>query len=295
MDADWDHLKVALAVSRAGSLTAAAHMLGMDQTTAGRRLSALEAQLENPLFIRAKSGFSATEAGQVVIDNAKTIETQLAQMQETLDSAREGAVGLLRVMGNTWMLQKLAETVLPTLLEHHPRLEIRLSNHLPPVSVYSEPTVSLWFDAAAAPPDQAIPLCSVPYATYHARNRTEKTNDWVQFQDDIAQGPSFSRQLRKRINPNANVRLTATDAQVLQAAVRAGAGQCVLPMCLGDADPALKRSQSHKGEIRRVLHVHVSPEVQLLKRVALFIDALRHSVEDIFSAELLGEQRTGAK
>jgi len=36
---DWDNLKVALAISRTGSLTQAAQMLGIDQSTAGRRLS----------------------------------------------------------------------------------------------------------------------------------------------------------------------------------------------------------------------------------------------------------------
>src|SRR3546814_11953315 len=39
---DWDNLKVALAISRTGSLTQAAQMLGIDQSTAGPRLSALE-------------------------------------------------------------------------------------------------------------------------------------------------------------------------------------------------------------------------------------------------------------
>ena len=54
MPTDWDQLKVALAIARAGSLTSAAHQLGMDQTTVGRRLTALETQLDVPCFTLKK-------------------------------------------------------------------------------------------------------------------------------------------------------------------------------------------------------------------------------------------------
>ncbi len=74
---DWSHLKVVLAVSRAGSLTGAARLLGTDQTTAGRRLTALEDQLGTALFVRSKAGFLPTEPGRIVIANAERVETRL--------------------------------------------------------------------------------------------------------------------------------------------------------------------------------------------------------------------------
>ena len=105
MKADWDHLKVVLAINRGGSLTAAATLLGMDQTTAGRRLNALEESLGNALFLRSKGGFAATEAGQIVIENAQRVEARLDQMRETLDDIHDGVSGVLRLTGNNWMLQ----------------------------------------------------------------------------------------------------------------------------------------------------------------------------------------------
>ncbi|CAN0601303.1 unnamed protein product, partial [Ectocarpus sp. 12 AP-2014] len=212
MKADWDHLKVVLAIHRGGSLTAAATLLVMDQTTAGRRLNALEEQLGIALFLRSKGGFAATEAGQIVIEHALRIEARLDQMRESLDDMHTVAAGVLRLAGNNWMLQRLAEYVLPDFLATHPRIEIRMSGRLPPGPVYSEPTVSLWFDANPHALDRATPLCSLNYAAYRSKHAPPPSSEWVQFQDDVAQGPSFARRLRQRMKPGAHMRLTATDA-----------------------------------------------------------------------------------
>ena len=62
---DWNNLKVALTISRTGSLTRAAQVLGIDTSTAGRRLSTLEADPGVPLFVRTKAGFALTDAGEL--------------------------------------------------------------------------------------------------------------------------------------------------------------------------------------------------------------------------------------
>ncbi|HZD52352.1 MAG TPA: LysR family transcriptional regulator [Woeseiaceae bacterium] len=49
---DWNDLRFVLAVARAGALTAAAKALGIDHSTAFRRLNALEARLGARLFER---------------------------------------------------------------------------------------------------------------------------------------------------------------------------------------------------------------------------------------------------
>lgn len=290
MKADWDHLKVVLAISRGGSLTAAATLLVMDQTTAGRRLNALEEQLGIALFLRSKSGFAATEAGQIVIENALRIESRLSQMRESLDEMHEGAAGVLRLAGNNWMLQRLAEHVLPDFLAAHPRIELRMSARLPPGPIHSEPTVSLWFDAMPHALDRATPLCSLDYAAYQSRNAPPPASEWVQFQDDVAQGPSFARQLRQRMKPGTHIRLTATDAQVLQGAIRAGMAQGVLPVCLGDHDTALQRVPDTKV-VQRILHFHASDDARRLKRVGLLYDCIAKAIGPVFEGSKIEPMR----
>ena len=286
MNTDWDHLKVVLAIWRGGSLTSAAQQLGLDQTTVGRRLTTFENQLDTSLFLRAKSGFIATEAGQIVIENAQKIEARIGEMQDDLSETQSGAVGLLRLMGNTWMLQRLAEHFLPQILSENPKLEVRLSGRLPPAPLYSEPTVSLWFDAAPIAHDKAIPICRVPYAAYRLKS-AKVSSGWMQFQDDLAYGPSFSRQVRKRLDPDATIRITATDAQILQGAVRSGLGQGVLPVCLGDSDPTLTQVPGELNSIERILHLHVSPDAYRTQRVKILIEGLFEQIAELFQGELL--------
>lgn len=290
MNGDWDHLKVVLAISRGKSLTAAATLLAMDQTTAGRRLSALEDQLGTALFLRAKSGFAATEAGQIVIENALRIEARLDQMRESLDDMHTEVTGVLRLAGNNWMLQRLAEHALPKFLNAHPNVELRISGRLPPGPVYSEPTVSLWFDAVPHSLDRASPLCCLNYTTYQSKIAAPLAGQWVQFQDDIAQGPSFARQLRQRMKSDARIRLTATDAQILQGAIRAGTARGVLPTCIGDHDDALERVPG-AGVIQRVLHFHASDDARRLKRVELLYECIAQALGPIFEGSKIEPMR----
>ena len=102
-------------LARGGNLTRAAQLLGMDQTTAGRRLTILEEQLASVLFVRSKSGFVLTEQGQIVIEHAKDVENDVDRLLEEVAASRKGIAGIVRLMANNWMRERLAETELPAL------------------------------------------------------------------------------------------------------------------------------------------------------------------------------------
>lgn len=273
-DPDWNNLKVALAISRGGSLTRAAQLLGLDQTTAGRRLTALETQLGTALFVRSKTGILPTDDGRAVIEYAARIEDQVIRLTEGLARSEASVSGVVRVMGNTWMLERIAAH-LPALMDVHPDLEIRFSGRLPPAPLHGETTVSFWFDAPHQSPEVSTAFARVPYSAFRASDKSPPATEWVQFRDDDATGPSFSREMRRRLGPDARVRITATDARILISAIRAGMGHGVLPNCLGDADPSLVRSEVPIGRIERVLRCHVTPDAARLLRVRAVTDWVR--------------------
>lgn len=277
-DLDWNHLRVVLATSRTGSLTAASKILDLDQTTAGRRLTALEESLGTSLFRRAKSGFVATEAGLAVIAEAEIVEARLVALSDRLIPDRVATAGIVRVFGNGWMLSRLAEVALPVLLERNPQMEIRFSNRPPPTAIYSEPTIALWFDAKAQVPDLATPVARVPFAAYRSHDLDPDSSDWVLFRDDDAKGPSFAREAQRRLGNSVRVRMTASDAATLLGAVRAGIGQGILPVCIGDSCGDLVRSKVPVGRIERVLHLHTSPEFAGRARVQTVLDWLRETL-----------------
>lgn len=296
-DIDWNDLRVVLALSRAGSLTKAARLLGLDQTTIGRRLSGLEADLGTTLFVRSKAGFLPTDDGRQVIERAAKIEEQVTRMTETLASPEVGASGVVRVMGNTWMLERLAGRV-PELLREHPTLELRFSGRLPPAPLHGETTLSFWFDAQARAPDVARPFARVPYAAFTSSETDIPPHDWVQFRDDDATGPSFSRAMRRRLGPEAEVKFMATDARILMAAIRAGVGHGVLPLCLGQETPGLRPSSTDIGRIDRVLHCHMNPDTVFTARVRAVMEWLTNVLPDTLGATLIqppdrAERRSG--
>lgn len=278
MDFDWDNLRVVLAIARTGTLTGAASHLHLDQSTAGRRLSAMEKSIGARLFRRAKTGFLITEAGEVVLAAAKSVEMRLDAMADKLVPDKDASEGVVRVLGNGWMLSELARHALPRLLDEHPGIEVRFVNRLPPAPLYGEPTVALWFDATPRAPDQTKPIARVPYAIYRSKTLTPPKNDWVMFRDDDAQGPSFARVVKRTLGASAKVRMTGTDAGHLAAAIAAGLGQGYLPVCIGDRDPTLERVDPKTPPIERILHMHTNPEFEGRARQRTVMDWLQDTL-----------------
>src|SRR5258708_26795911 len=64
---DWSDVRYFLELSRAGTLVSAARRLRVDYTTVGRRLAALERDLDAKLFSRTPDGLALTEAGRGIL------------------------------------------------------------------------------------------------------------------------------------------------------------------------------------------------------------------------------------
>ena len=62
----WDDVRFFLAVARAGSLSAAARMLGVGHVTVGRRVALLEKRLGVTLRHPTPAGFATPSAGQAI-------------------------------------------------------------------------------------------------------------------------------------------------------------------------------------------------------------------------------------
>ena len=60
MDFSWDDLRLFLQVARLGGLSAATGATGLSAATLGRRVTALERQVGEPLFVRSQAGYRLT-------------------------------------------------------------------------------------------------------------------------------------------------------------------------------------------------------------------------------------------
>ncbi len=93
----WDDLRVFLAVARHGRLQAAGPVLGLDPTTAGRRIGALEEALGARLFDRSPEGYAITEAGRDLMVHAQAMESQANAATEEVGGQSERLRGTVRI------------------------------------------------------------------------------------------------------------------------------------------------------------------------------------------------------
>ena len=84
------------AIAETGSISAAAHKLGLSQPPLSRQLSQLEENLDTPLFKRSGHGIELTGAGQVLYYRAKDILSMMDAAALEVRSFHEGLSGTLK-------------------------------------------------------------------------------------------------------------------------------------------------------------------------------------------------------
>ncbi|HTN64064.1 MAG TPA: LysR family transcriptional regulator, partial [Devosia sp.] len=80
MDISWDDLRLFLDVARLGGLSAATRTTGLSAATLGRRVTALEHQIGEPLFVRSQRGYRLTAAGEALLARAEDVEAAMLSL-----------------------------------------------------------------------------------------------------------------------------------------------------------------------------------------------------------------------
>lgn len=130
---DWNALRLVLAVQRAASLTEAAVALGIDHSTAYRRLKALEQRLGVQLFDRLPGGlYRPTEAGARMAASAEKMEDEALELQRDLLGRDRRLSGRLRVTSSETLAHSRLTRLLAGFRARHPgiRLELAIDNRV---------------------------------------------------------------------------------------------------------------------------------------------------------------------
>lgn len=93
---DIDLARTFLAIVEAGSFVRAAERLNLTQTAVSARIRSLEEQLRRPLFIRAKTGATLTQAGEQFLRYAPTLVQvwERARLQVAVPPGRRDVLAL---------------------------------------------------------------------------------------------------------------------------------------------------------------------------------------------------------
>ena len=123
---DWDDLRYFLALARHGSLSAAAKVLHVSQSTVGRRLNTLEATLAVRLLNRTPEGYVPTLAGEEVRKKAERLEAEALALERDVTGRDTRLRGLVRVTCAETMAAHLLAPSFASLHAQHPDIMIEL-------------------------------------------------------------------------------------------------------------------------------------------------------------------------
>ena len=123
---DWDKLRVFHAVAEAGSFTHAGDTLNLSQSAVSRQISALEENLQVPLFHRHARGLILTEQGETLNRTVREVFAKLAMTEALLTESKEKPAGRIKVtttvgFGSSWLAPRLQG-----FLEAYPDVSISL-------------------------------------------------------------------------------------------------------------------------------------------------------------------------
>jgi DNA-binding transcriptional LysR family regulator len=245
--ADWNDLRFLLELHRAGTLAAAANRLGVDGTTVGRRIAALEKDLGATLVHRSARGFTLTEAGRSVLPATEEME-RVALAVETAaggDAARlEGTVTLA---SSDAFAQTTLVPALGAIRTRHPGIDLVVvtSNVLVDLSK-GDADIAVRLLRPGEPSLVARRIGELeigPYASVEYLGRRGVPKPGLEGHDAVG----YNRELRKKpearwlARTSARVTFRSDSVPALLAAAIAGFGIALLPRRIGDTQPALRR------------------------------------------------------
>jgi molybdate transport repressor ModE-like protein len=293
----WDDLRLFIAIVRAGSLTAAAAQVGVNQSTMSRRLAALEAAAGQPLLERVPGGpgghgvYVCTPAGERMMRTVERIEGEVQGLTRDLGLGSVGLEGTVRLSAPEALASHFLAPRLPALRAEHPGLAIELVTDERPSLGRRDSDLGLTLGLPSEPDLFVRKLGEIVFAAYAARSYVADhglpeagdagpgfsghtaighTDD----QGDLPEAAWFARLAR---GARPALRTSAILSQF--EAVRAGVGIAALPCYLADPAGGLVRLTDPATGPRREIWLGVHRDLRHAPRLRAVIEFLSAMVK----------------
>jgi DNA-binding transcriptional LysR family regulator len=286
---EWSDFRYFLAIARSGSLSGAARLLQVDQSTVGRRLATLEGAVGTRLFDRTPDGYMLTAAGESVCGDIERLEQGFLAVERRLSGGDARIEGVVRIatteaFGSAFLVPRLA-----ALRQAHPELSIELLSGIERVDLgRREADIAVRLGAPPKQPNLVVrEVGTVSFALYAApsylADRKRPTprgglrgHAIVGYGGDMA-GVPISRWLDEHAR-GAEVAFRANTIGAVYEAVCAGLGVGALPCVLGD------RSLTRIGSVDvtstpiwTVVHEDLIRSARVRAALAFVRDAIREA------------------
>jgi DNA-binding transcriptional LysR family regulator len=282
---DWDDLRYFLAISRTGTLARAGALLGINATTVGRRLSALEERVGARLFDRTPEGYLLSAAGHGLLQHAERMEAEALAVEREVVGADARLQGVVRVSATEMLATRFIAPQLPRFIERHPDIVIDLNcTNKSVILARREADVALRLarpreDNVVTRRLTQIDLALYASSAYVARRTMPEDPDRSLSGHDVilfAESRAFALEndwISSRLG-RAHVVLRSDSVSSIFSAVVAGVGMALLPRAVADLDIGLRRIPTTTVPEPRIVWQTVHADLQKSARVRAVLDFL---------------------
>lgn len=246
MDFSWDDLRLFLDVARLGGLSAATKTTGLSAATLGRRVTALEYQIGEALFVRSQTGYALTPAGEELLLRAEEVEAAMLSLRRWKD----GTIGerVVRVSAGPWTSAFIARHI-ADIWTASDRFGIELVTASQKVDIgRRHADIGI---RNARPTEQWLAGRLIGKVTYGLYARPELISGVAAGYFVGVAGESSQTHSARWLHARHGDRIATrgNDAMSVLELVAAGAGMSVFPCFVGDADPRIARMAGTIAEL----------------------------------------------
>ena len=266
----WDDIRFVLAVSRKGSLNAAAHALGVTHATVLRRVASFEKRYGLKLFEKSQSGYRNLVEADEIFRAVEAVETAVLRLERSISGGEQSPSGLVRIASTDSISQMILPKCMKELQRRYPRISLVLlsgnSHHdLTRLSadIVIRPAVKLGEELIGA---RTVNLDFGVYASDSA------PKPWLSLRGALKKSKPALWMASNKTDESAT--LGADSFLVLQELAALGLGKALMPRFLGDADSRLVALSDSDPEISVPIWVATLEEVSETPRFELIRDAL---------------------
>jgi DNA-binding transcriptional LysR family regulator len=235
--AAWDDLQLFFHVAEEGGLSGAAQRTGLSAPTIGRRMLALERTTGRTLFVRSQQGYRLAHDGHILLAHVRTMRKAADSIADWHKDAF--ALPIVSISGDAWIAGFIADHVADI---RRPEDGFRLccgAAHGGLDMNFRAADIAIQRERPASGNLAVRRSVTLRYAVYRARALPEApAPGWVSIGTESARTPA-DRWVFETHEPGILTWTTTPD--LLLRLLRSGAGKGVLPVFVGDCDPALVR------------------------------------------------------
>lgn len=239
MSIDWADLRLFLDVARLGGLSAATATTKLSAATLGRRVTALERQIGEPLFVRSHSGYALTRAGEELLRRAEDVEAAMT----SLTRWRDGTLGdrIVRISAGTWTTNFFAQHIGELWQAERDPFRIEFVTAYEKVDIgRRNADIGLRSERPTEPNLAGRLTGKVAHAIYSGRNLVNGVKAGL-FVGLTGEGANLQTTRWLMAHHGDRIGLRGNDMHSVVELVAAGGGLTILPCFAGDSDTRLVR------------------------------------------------------